>query len=123
MAENSLIQDQLKNLKKRKEVLIILIFLFVIVIFWIGLSLFSSQQKLGITPEQKALAQPLTPNVNTAVLEKLEAKKKYSDFELREFPIYAIYQDGGVNKVTDVSQGFVPSTTKNESTNSAEPAL
>ncbi len=106
MTQNGLLQDQLKGLKKRKEILVILIFLFVIVIFWIGLSLFSSQEKLGITPEQKKMSQPLTPNLNVATLEKLEQKKKYSEFELKNFPVYSLFQNGGVLEVVDVSQGL-----------------
>mgnify|MGYP006921601114 CR=1 FL=1 len=106
MAENTLLQDQLKNLKKRKEILIILLFLFVIVIFWIGLSLFSSQQKLGITPEQKKLSQPLTPNIDVTTLEKIEKKKKYTDYELQNFPIYVNYESNGVTRKIDVSDGY-----------------
>jgi ABC-type Na+ efflux pump permease subunit len=106
MAENTLLQDQLKNLKKRKEILIILLFLFVIVIFWIGLSLFSSQQKLGITPEQKKLSQPLTPNIDVTTLEKIEKKKKYTDYELQNFPIYVNYESNGVIRKIDVSDGY-----------------
>ncbi len=105
MVENSF-QDQLKSLQKRKELLIILLFLFVIIIFWIGLSLFTSQQKLGITSEQKKLAQPLTPNINISVLEKVEQKRVFSEFELQDFPIYALYQDGGTTKVIDIRVGL-----------------
>lgn len=105
MVENSF-QDQLKSLQKRKELLIILLFLFVIIIFWIGLSLFTSQQKLGITPEQKKLAQPLTPNISISVLEKVEQKRVFSEFELQDFPIYALYQDGGITTVIDVRDGL-----------------
>lgn len=106
MAENTLLQDQLKKLRRRKEILIILLFLFVIVIFWIGLSLFSSQQKLGITPEQKKLSQPLTPNIDVATLEKIERKQKFSEYELQGFPIYVNYQTGGSTTKIDVSEGF-----------------
>lgn len=106
MVETNSFQDQLKNLQKRKELLIILMFLFVIIIFWIGLSLFTSQQKLGITAEQKKLAQPLTPNINTSVIEKVEQKRVFSDFELEDFPIYAFYQEGGSNQVIDVRNGL-----------------
>ena len=109
MATN-LLQEQLKKLKQRKELLVILLFLFVIIIFWIGLGLFSSQQKLGITPEQKKMSQPLTPNIDITTLEKLEQKKKYSDYELQDFPIYMLYQDGAEIKKINVRDGL-PTTT------------
>ena len=100
MAVGNQLQDQLKKLKQRKELLVILIFFFVIVIFWISIGLFTSQQKLGITPEQKKLSLPLTPNIDVATLEKLEQKKKYTDYELADFPIYVLYQDGeGIRRV------------------------
>ena len=66
------LQDQLKKLRQKKELLIILLFLFVIVVFWIGLSIFSSQQTSGISPEQRELAAPLSPDLNVTVIEKLE---------------------------------------------------
>lgn len=104
MPETNSFQDQLKNLKKRKEILVILLFFFVIVIFWIGLSLFSSQQQAGITAEQKKLAQPLPPNINTAVIEKIEEKRAFSDFELKDFPIYSMYDSGTGIEVVDITK-------------------
>jgi hypothetical protein len=106
MAVGNQLQDQIKKLKQRKELLVILMFFFVIVIFWIGIGLFSSQQKLGITPEQKKLSSPLTPNIDVATLEKLEQKKKFTDYELLDFPIYILYQDGGEIKKIDVKDGL-----------------
>lgn len=79
--------NPLKRLQQRKELLVILVFLFVIVIVWIALSLFSSQQKTGITAEQQKLAQPLTPVLDESVIEKLEAKKMYTSNDLADFPI------------------------------------
>jgi len=106
MAVGNQLQDQIKKLKQRKELLVILMFFFVIVIFWISIGLFSSQQKLGITPEQKLLSAPLTPNIDVATLEKLEQKKKFTDYELLDFPIYILYENAGEVKKIDVKDGL-----------------
>jgi hypothetical protein len=106
MAVGNQLQNQIKKLKQRKELLVILMFFFVIVIFWIGIGLFSSQQKLGITPEQKRLSLPLTPNIDIATLEKLEQKKKFTDYELQDFPIYVLYQDGGAIEKINIRDGL-----------------
>lgn len=115
----NLVQDQLKKLKQRKELLMIFMFLFVIVLFWIGLSIFSSQQKLGITAEQKKLALPLSPNIEISVVEKLEKKKWYEDWELQDFPVYAVLQSTGVPDTVDVTnlQPALP-----EATQSSQPS-
>lgn len=83
-------QSQLSKLQQRKELLVILLFLFVIVIFWTILGLFSSQQTAGITTEQKELSTPLSPSLNVSVIEKLGQKKNYSDEELADFPVHVI---------------------------------
>ncbi|HCR81718.1 MAG: hypothetical protein UX28_C0001G0080 [Candidatus Pacebacteria bacterium GW2011_GWA1_46_10] len=94
------IQSQFKRLQQRKELLVILLFLFVIIIFWIALSVLSSQQTVGITTEQKALSAPLSPNLNRAVIEKLEQKKGYSLEELADFPVHTIQTPVSVRTVT-----------------------
>ncbi|NCN45307.1 MAG: hypothetical protein COU63_01135 [Candidatus Pacebacteria bacterium CG10_big_fil_rev_8_21_14_0_10_36_11] len=103
---NNPIKDQIGKLKQRKEILIILLFLFVIVIFWIGLGLFTSQQKLGITPEQKKMSAPLTPNIDIDTLDKIEQKRKFSDYELQDFPIYVMYQNAGKLERIDMRKGI-----------------
>lgn len=113
----NLVQTQLKKLQQRKELLMIFMFLFVIVLFWIGLSIFSSQQKLGITAEQKKLALPLSPNIEVSVVEKLEQKKWYEDWELQSFPVYAVLQSIGVSDTVDITNLPEPSP---ESTQSAQ---
>jgi cytoskeletal protein RodZ len=93
-------QSQLGKLRQRKELLVILLFLFVIVIFWIMVGVFSSQQTAGITTEQKSLSTPLSPSLNISVIDKLEQKKSYSDDELADFPVYTIQSSIGGSEVT-----------------------
>lgn len=83
-------QSQFKKLQQRKELLVILLFLFVIILFWIALSIFSSQQLTGLTAQQQTLAAPLTPTLDTSVIETLEQKKMYDESELGDFPIFTV---------------------------------
>lgn len=83
-------QTQLKKLRYRKEVLVIMLFLLVIAVFWIALSIFTSQRQTGISSEQQQLAQPLTPVLDTAIIERLEQKRVYESEELSDFPIFLV---------------------------------
>lgn len=87
---NNTFQVQFKRLQQRRELLAIFIFLFVIVIFWIGVELFSSQHQTGVTSKEQAAAAPLSPTLNIAIIEKLEQKKLYGTEELGGFPIYTV---------------------------------
>lgn len=102
----SLLADQLQNLRQRRELLIILLFLFVITIFWIGLGIFSSQQKSGISAEQLRLAQPLSPNLDVGVIEKLERKNIYTESELNDFPIFVVTDNQGRAVLIDARSAF-----------------
>lgn len=79
--------NPLKRLQQRRELLVILLFLFVIVVFWVGLSLLASQQQSGITASQQKAAQSLSPVLNMQVIEALENKRVYTASELRSFTI------------------------------------
>lgn len=81
-------QAQLQNLRNRKELLVIMIFLLVIVVLWIVGGILSSQRSLGITPEQRRLAEPLSPALDAVVIQKLEQKRAYNESELSAFPLY-----------------------------------
>jgi len=100
--------DQFEKLKQRKELLVILIFLFVIIVFWISFGLFSSQQKSGISAEQKKVSQPLSPSIDSSVIEKLELKKSYSAAELRDFPIFIITESQGEAVLIDSREDLPP---------------
>jgi ABC-type Na+ efflux pump permease subunit len=99
------LNDQLKNLQQRKELLVILLFLFVIVILWIAIDVFSSQQRSGISAQQKKIAQPLSPNLDTAVLDKLNQKTIYTAEELADFPIFIVEDDQGQQVLIDARTG------------------
>ncbi len=74
-------------------VLILLSLLFVCVIFWIIISLFSSQKTSKVPETSQKLATPLNPVLDTSKLNRLEEKTYYSPEELQSFPINIIETD------------------------------
>lgn len=84
------LQRELSKLRRQQHLLYILVFFFVAVIIWVGISLFSSQKKTAISPELLELAKPLTPTINRSVLQDIANKKQYTAAELEAFPIFKI---------------------------------
>lgn len=87
----------LAHLYKRQQILQLATFTLITIFIWIGFSLFRSQKKTAISAEQTLLSQPLTPSINTQVIESLEQKKYYQDEELQDFPIYKILVESNKN--------------------------
>lgn len=87
--------EQFAVFKNQKILLVALLFLFVIVIFWTGLSLFGSQTKFAVPPEMRELAKPLTPSIKGEVLTRIEGKRQFSADELVGFTIYRILDGKG----------------------------
>jgi hypothetical protein len=83
-------KTQFSSLQHKQTLLKIMIFTLVTVIIWVGLTLFRTQRETGITPKQQLLAEPLNPNINMSVLERLEQKRYYTPEELADFPIYSL---------------------------------
>lgn len=82
--------DQFAQLKNQRSVLVGLLFLLVIVVFWIGIGLFSSQKKFAVPKAMRDLAKPLSPILDEAALREIEKKRSFSPQELEEFTIYKI---------------------------------
>lgn len=95
------IKKDFQKLKTNRQFLTILILLFVSILFWITVSLISSQSNEEISKELTALAKPLTPNFDRDELVKIEAKRSYTEQELSSFVIYKILtsRDGKTEKV------------------------
>lgn len=101
MTNQHTFKDDLKKIQQSKQLLTIFILLFVALLFWIIISLVTSQTTEKISPELQKLAKPLTPTVDTSILEKISGKIKYSDDELSTFTIFKILtsRDGKTEKV------------------------
>lgn len=82
--------DQFSQLKNQRSVLVGLLFLLVIVVFWIGIGLFSSQKKFAVPKAMRDLAKPLSPILDEEALVAIEKKRSFSEAELNEFAIYKV---------------------------------
>lgn len=92
-------RSDLSHLHQRQRLLQILIFSLITIMIWISFSLIRSQKKTSISAELTKFAEPLTPSINTEVIEKLEQKRQFSASELQSFPIYKVLvSDDGTNR-------------------------
>ncbi len=87
------ISGHFARLKYKQQLLAIFSLLLVCVMFWIAITLFSSQQKVAISPDLLKMSQSLNPSVQIQLLDSLQTKKIYTDSELQRFPIYIIEYD------------------------------
>ncbi len=101
MTSKSKISKDFQKLKTNRQFLTILVLLFVSVLFWITISLISSQSKEEVSKELTALSKPLTPTFDKEILEKIKAKHSYSKEELSSFVIYKVLttRNGKTEKV------------------------
>ena len=76
-----------KDLLKRKDVLYIFILGLVVVVAWIGISVYSSLRKTTIPPEVAKQTIPLNPVIDTQILDNLQNRTLYSKEELQSFPL------------------------------------
>lgn len=99
-------QREIGSLQRRQHLLYILLFSFVTVIIWIGVSLIGSQRRTGIDPTLLQLATPLNPTINNEIISQIEQKRAYSDEELSNFPIYRIVtnQTNGGESIVDIRE-------------------
>ncbi len=121
MTQQDVIKRDIKKLQQSKQFLAILILLFVALLFWIIVSLISSQTTEKISPELQRLAKPLTPVIDTQVFERITAKRQYSNDELSSFTIYKVLvsKDGRTERVVPLevtSDDLEPDEKQNRST-------
>lgn len=99
--------EQFESIKNQKTLMVGLLFLLVIVVFWIGLSMFGSQTKFAVSKEMRDLAKPLTPTLKESSLTRIEQKRQLNPSELEGFTIYKIIEDkslgGSGVRVVDIS--------------------
>jgi len=82
--------DQFTGLRQQRSIVAILLFLLVAVVFWVGVSLFSSQQKFAVPKEMRDLARPLSPILDRDIFTRISQKRDFSAQELENFTIYKV---------------------------------
>ena len=115
---------EITKLRRNQHVLTILVLLLVVVIFWIIMSVFSSQRSSKILPEVKKMAQSLSPVIDDSVFEKLEEKRVFSAEELADFPIMIQVDLGkGEKKIVPIGTNLATPTPKPTATPTPVPSL
>lgn len=101
MTKQDTVKKDIKKLRQNKQFLAMLILLFVIMLFWIIISLISSQTSEKISPELQKLSKALTPAIDTIVFEDIAQKRQYSESELSAFTIFKVLtsRDGRTQRV------------------------
>ncbi len=104
MKTEQTIKKDIKKLQQNKQFLTIMILLFVSLLFWIIISLISSQTTKKISPELQKLSKPLTPVIDTDVFDVISQKKEYSQDELSAFTIFKVLlsRDGKTERVVPI---------------------
>ncbi len=92
--KNSELTKQLQRLRHQKNILWVGVLLFVLVVLWILISIFTSSRTSSITAEQRELARPFIPRLESAVFDQILLRRPYDAGELRVFPIFVTSGDG-----------------------------
>jgi len=101
MHKEQTIKKDIKKLQQSKQFLTIMVLLFVSLLFWVVISLITSQTSDKIDPELQKISKPLTPVIDTKIFDSIEEKKLYSDDDLSSFTIFKVLlsRDGKTEKV------------------------
>lgn len=104
---------KLLGLKRGQYMLYTSLLFFVLIIFWVGGSLLTSQTKSEISVELRKLALPLNPNIDTQVLSIIQNKRVYNQSSLSNFPIYMVIRsdDGKSQQVVPIEIGRATTNT------------
>ena len=104
---------EVSKLKRNQQILTILVLLFVSMTFWIITSLFSSQTSSKISPTINKLAMPLTPTLDTTILDTIDLKRSFSEEELSNFPIYVVVRDQSTQteRIVPIGTAVLPDDT------------
>lgn len=108
-------QSQLSGLRRNQQFLYVGVFTLVVVIVWVAGSLFQSQKKTGISTQQQLMAKPLNPNINSLVIDRIEAKRSFSSEELAGFEIFKINLEEGNRKRATQPAPLLPTNTASAS--------
>lgn len=112
-ATRQMIQQEFSMLKQRKQTLTILILLFICMLAWGIVSIFSTKRETKIDPEMVTISKPLTPIIDIETLNKLEPKRSYTTEELANFTIYRVVVDpkSQEERIITIDESFNPNET------------
>ena len=94
---NNKIKDQLQQLKTQNTLVVILVLLFVSILIWTGVSIYSSTTTSQLPANIKKLTLPLNPSIDREILDSISQKVVLSGQQLESFPIYRLILDKRTN--------------------------
>ena len=112
----------LNALRQRQALVRVLIFSLVTVIIVIIFNIFQSQQKTGLSTELQTLAEPLNPNIDLEVIQRLQQKRAFTSNELASFPINRIVRQSNGDEVVVRGTGGTDNLLANPITAPASPS-
>lgn len=123
MKQEDTIKKDIKKLQQSKQFLTIMVLLFVVLFFWVTVSLITSQTSERVDPQLQVLSQPLTPVIDTEVFDTIAQKREYSQSELSAFTIFKVLvtRDGRTQRVVPLEitiEDLEPSESAPESSGS-----
>ena len=109
MSDRPLYLQAIDALKRREKLLRVFLFTLVTVFFWIGFSIYFAQSQSKLDINIKKHTQPLNPNIDNQLLIELSSRRKYTNQELVDFPIYErVLDENGVSQLILVGTGIPP---------------
>lgn len=103
----------LEALRKREGLFRILIFSLVTVVFWIGFSIYLSQQQTKLSIDIRKHTEPLNPNINRETIQEVSDRKTYTPEELSSFPIYErVVNEDGTSQLIIAGTEVIPEPTQ-----------
>lgn len=91
---------QLEWLRRRQDLLYILMFSLVTIIIWVGVTLFRPDTSQRVDPRLQELALPLNPNLDTTTLDLVSESPYFAPEDLNDFPIFTILVEDQTRIVT-----------------------
>jgi hypothetical protein len=106
MRKETNFREDLTQLRHNQLFLAIAILFLASVFIWVGLEMFGSQKSTRITPQQKKLAEPLSPVLDITVVDGLAARPYFSTADLNNFEIYKLVtlEDGNLSRAIPIGQ-------------------
>jgi hypothetical protein len=80
-------KQTLSSLVFQQNVLFVLLCTFVVVIIWVGGTIYFSYSKSTITTTDAGLIAPLNPRIDGTLFQQIGTRKTWSSTELEQFPI------------------------------------
>lgn len=95
----------LTSLIVQQNVLAVLLLTLMVIMVWVGFTIYFSYSKTTVTTTDAALIAPLTPRLDSELFDQLAARKSWSEAELSNFqPVVVITTPTGTTTVATIEE-------------------